>query len=179
MNNQTANSPDMWINPVFAQWGKAQAGLMTCWLYQDRSYPMWNSPEQWGNSGLVRIVKRALTFPALGITTGTGMVGTAVMDFFGGKNYIVLARTCVSANATQSLETDLVLYEEKTKTGTIIVQEQSLSMVAGTGEWPAVLPIPDFVLGNERRDITVTNNTGTAVNTVRVGYTIAYLDTGR
>lgn len=175
-NAQAGNVP--WINPTFAQWGRSQANWMTQWLYQDRAYPEWNNPDSWPSAGLVRIVNRSITFGPL----TAGGVGTGVMDFFGGRQYILLARTCVATTAVApagSVETDLILYQEVTKSGTKIVEEQALSMTAGTGELPFVLPIPDFVLGNERRDITITNNTGTAQVTVRVGWTVAYLDTGR
>ena len=178
MDRMTGATNVPWINPTFAQWGRAQANWMTQWLYQDRSYPEWNNPNNWPNAGLVRIVQRTITFGPLGV----GGIGTGVMDFFGGRNYILLARTVAATTSVApvaSVETDLILYQEVTKAGTKIVEEQAVSMIAGTGELPFVLPIPDFVLGNERRDVTVTNNTGIASVTVRVGWTVAFLDTGR
>jgi hypothetical protein len=180
------------VNPAFANYGTAYGFRMTEWLYGDRqSNPFWDQPDKWHTVGRVAFLDRAVTFTSVAaVAGGISGVSTQQVNLGGGKNVIVFARMATVINTTAPVgapPTYTVLPNEQASYVDVQIQRQSgfidvetapIQNNFGFGFKPNIRPVPELWLGNETRQITVTNNSN---NNVKVVFTflLALLDTGR
>lgn len=178
--------PSNWVNPAFAKYGMAMAQAMTVWLYTDANAKYRNQPERWPDAGAVRVTQRTLSFSgpgAVGATLGTGILAGAsqnqTMQFYGNRNFILFSRTGIVRSATAQLDQGFVDYAEQNQDGSSVCDVTSFANCMGSGEMPCIFPSPDFVLGNDNRICTVTNNLAVTIIKAEVSWQIAYLYDGR
>jgi len=174
---------NQWSNPLFATYGSALSLAMTSWLYGDRqSNPFWDQPAEWPRSGRIAFVDRVVNF-----TPGAGTTPQVVTaNLGGGKNVLVFSRTAtVTLSAVpgtfQPLPNELANYvtlQIKRQDGFIDQETAPINNNYGVSGRPFIRPAPEFWLGNQAREFTLTNLSGLAIN-VAVVFQIALLDTGR
>ncbi len=172
-----------YINPVFSTYGTPLAKQLTNWLYADRtSNPAWDQESQWARVGRVAYLDRTVAITSL--ATGTSTVST--VNLGGGKNIVVFSRQA-TVRFTTPPGTMLVLpnqissyvnVEIQRQSGFIDVEDAPIANNFGSGNEPFIRPSPELWLGNETRQFTFTNNSGSTVD-VSLTFQIALLDTGR
>ena len=181
-------------NPAFANYGTAYGYRMTEWLYGDRqSNPFWDQPDKWHTVGRVAFLDRAVTFTAVAaavVAPFTPTVATQQVNLGGGKNVIVFARMATVINTTAPVgappvytvlpneQASYVDVQIQRQSGFIDVETAPIQNNFGFGFKPNIRPVPELWLGNETRQITVTNNSNNAVKVVFT-FLLALLDTGR
>lgn len=183
------------VNPAFANYGTAYGFRMTEWLYGDRqSNPFWDQPDKWHTVGRVAFLDRTITFTSVAAAVaGPPIVPTTAtqqVNLGGGKNVIVFARMATVVNTVAPVgapPTYSVLPNEQASYVDLQIQRQSgfidvelapIQNNFGFGWKPNIRPVPELWLGNETRQITVSNNGNNAVKVV-LTFLLALLDTGR
>jgi hypothetical protein len=173
--------------PSFSTYGQALGARMTEWLYADRqSNPFADDRSKWPTVGRIAFLDRVVLFPSVAAAATT----TSQVNIGGGKNVIVFSRQAAVLNTTapagappaypvlpneQASYVDLQIQRQS---GFIDVETAPISNNFGFGWAPNIRPVPELWLGNESRQITVTNNGSNTVKIV-LTFTIALLDTGR
>jgi hypothetical protein len=167
---------DRWIAPAFSRYGPAMGWVLTEWIYGD---PAANPragepPSTWKSVGRIRVVERTLTYDDLAAAGST----TQLFDPSGGKNCVVLYRNAVLKSATPAtIDPNLADIQIQRTDGFITMEQTPIGNCFGTGTEPFILPSPDPWVGNERHNVTVTNDSGVTLD-VEVVFGIAVLDTG-
>lgn len=180
-----------WCAPSFSTYGHALGARMTEWLYADRqSNPFADDRSKWPTVGRIAFLDRTVTFTAVAAFAGT-TPGQQIqqVNLGGGKNVIifsrqasVIANTAPVAPATYAVlpneQASYVDVQIQRQSGFIDVEQAPVQNNFGFGWRPNIRPVPELWLGNESRQITVTNNSTTVVKVV-LTFTLALLDTGR
>jgi hypothetical protein len=155
-------------------------------LYADRqSNPFASDPSKWPTTGRIAFLDRAVTFT----TINAGATQIQQVNIGGGKNVIIFSRqaSVITAAAPAVGTAFAVLPNEdasyvdlqiQRQSGFIDVETAPIQNNFGFGWRPNIRPVPELWLGNESRQITVTNNSNNAVKVV-LTFTLALLDTGR
>ena len=181
------------VNPAFANYGTPYGFRMTEWLYGDRqSNPFWDQPEKWASAGRVAFLDRTITFAAVAAAAGAPLVpavATQQINLGGGKNVIIFSRQATVVFATppglgasfDGLPNENASYvscQIQRQSGFIDVELAPIQNNFGFGWRPNIRPVPELWLGNETRQVTISNATNNVIN-VSLTFTLALLDTGR
>ncbi len=173
-----------YIDPVFSSWATPLGAAYTRWLYADKqSNPFFDQPDKWPQAGQVVFADRSLNFA--GIVTGATSV--AALNLGGGKNVLVFNRTCIVALTTAVAPNTVVLpnqisayvtVNQERQDGLIETETTPIVNVYGFGWAPHSFPCPEKWQGNQQRNMTIVNTTGSTID-ARFCWKIAYLNTGR
>jgi hypothetical protein len=184
---QPPHAPQAWCDPAFSTYGHALGCRMTEWLYADRqSNPYSDDRSKWPTTGRVAFLDRVVLFPSV----ASAATAISSVNIGGGKNVIIFSRQATVINtsapagappAYQVLPNEqagFVDLQIQRQSGFIDVETAPISNNFGFGWAPNIRPVPELWLGNESRQITVTNNGTNSVKIV-LTFTLALLDTGR
>lgn len=173
-----------YIDPVFSSWSTQLGEAYTQWIYADKqSNPYYDQPDKWSGAGQVVFADRSLNF--LGVLNGA--TATLPLNLGGGKNVIVFSRVCSVAPSTPAGPNAVVLPNQISSYVTVTQQRQDglveiettpITNTFGFGWLQNTFPCPEKWLGNQQRNITITNSTGSTID-VRFSWKIAYLNSGR
>lgn len=160
---------DQWFDPSLLLVGNGSedwARWATYWLYYDVCSSKVDSND-WPKYGIITQFDRHITFS---IAAPVGTVGTPAAIPTNNRNWLLLSRV---ASAIDSNGNDLSLQQFNINiqlpNNTQVMENQPISNVFGSGEWPHVLYFPEEWEQNVSRQVTVTNNSGVAA-TVTLGF---------
>ena len=189
-----ADMTQAWCAPAFSTYGQSLGCYMTQWIYGDRqSNPFSEDRSKWPTTGRVAFLDRTVTFTSIAAAVAgppiVPTIATQQVNIGGGKNVIVFARqaSVITAAAPAVGAAFSVLPNEdasyvnvqiQRQSGFIDVEDAPVNNNFGFGYSPNIRPVPELWLGNETRQITVSNFSNNAVKVV-LTFTIALLDTGR
>ena len=173
-----------YIDPVFSSWATPLGEAYTRWIFADKqSNPFYDQPDKWPNAGQVVFADRSLNFA--GLTSGA--TSTLPLNLGGGKNVIVFSRVCIVAPTTPAAPNSVVLpnqisafvtVQQQRQDGLIEIEQTPIVNTFGFGWATHSFPCPEKWQGNQQRNLTITNSTGSTVD-VSFSWKIAYLNTGR
>lgn len=190
-----ADMTQAWCAPAFSTYGQSLGCYMTQWIYGDRqSNPFSEDRSKWPTTGRVAFLDRTVTFTSIAAAAAVGppivpTIATQQVNLGGGKNIIVFARQAsvitaaapavgVAFSVLPNEDASYVNVQIQRQSGFIDVEDAPVNNNFGFGWSPNIRPVPELWLGNETRQITVSNFSNNAVKVV-LTFTIALLDTGR
>jgi len=180
-----------WCAPSFSTYGQSLGARMTEWLYADRqSNPMAENRAAWPTVGRIAFLDRVVTFTAVpAVAAAPTNIVTQQINLGGGKNVIIFSRQAavITTEAPAAGTAFAVFPNEQASYVNLQIQRQSgfidvetapINNNFGFGWAPNIRPVPELWLGNETRQVTVTNLSKNVVN-ISLTFTLALLDTGR
>jgi len=173
-----------YIDPVFSSWATPLGEAYTRWIFADKqSNPFYEQPDKWPNAGQVVFADRSLNFAGV----ADGVTRTLPLNLGGGKNVIVFSRVCIVAPSSASTPNSVVLpnqisayvtVQQQRQDGLIEIEQTPIVNTFGFGWSVHSFPCPEKWQGNQQRNLTITNSSGSTVD-VSFSWKIAYLNTGR
>lgn len=168
------NLQKQWIDPnmlLIGQGNEEWAAWATKWLYQGVVADSVNSHD-WSKYGLIDQFDRTLHYDLPN--------ANPVNDSFqtNNRNWLLIARTAVAINPNTDRQIDLSLFSVSIQVPpkTFTVEDQPISLIFGSGEWPNYRFYPERWFSNVTRTVQVTNNSGLPA-VVDLGFTFLQVRT--
>lgn len=164
---------ETYISPAFGGYNPLMGEDLTRFLYlEDTSYKIGDTKNRsLANLPRVTYFTKATTWTSL---TSTGE--TKQVKINGGYNAVVLGFSVAAYDPSglQSINQDLITYEERDENGVPLDPETAISNLAGTGTLPGLL-MPRKWLGASYHDITIKNLSAVSSITVKVSWKVLAL----
>lgn len=164
---------ESYIAPAFAGYNPLTGADLTRFLYlEDASYKIGES-----NARQVSALPKVTYFTKAQTWTSLTSAGeTKQIKINGGYNAVVLGFSVAAYDPSglQSINQDLITYEERDENGVPLDAETAISNLAGTGTLPGLL-LPRKWLGASYHDITLKNNSAVASITVKISWKVLAL----
>lgn len=164
---------ETYIAPAFSGYGPDIGQDLTRFLYlDDATYKVGETRNRpLGTLPKVAYLTKAQTWTSL---TSTGE--TKQIKINGGFNAVVLGFSVAAYDPSglQSINQDLITYEERDENDVPLDAETAISNLAGTGTLPGLL-MPRKWIGNSYHNITIKNLSSVASITVKVSWKILAL----